>query len=93
MADAQKQFRINWCKEIIRKYDNSGSKAVYDITTGDKAWIYEFELKSKGQLSECFQLIQIWSKLSSNEVLEKAYLFFWKTFSIVTVALERIKNS
>lgn len=44
---AQKRARVDWCKEMIRKYDRGASKAVYNIYTGDESWIYAYEPETK----------------------------------------------
>ena len=44
---AQKDARVDWCKQMLKKYDVSASKDVYKIVTGDESWIYAYELESK----------------------------------------------
>ena len=46
---AQKQSRVNWCKEMLQKYNRGASKAVYNIYTGDESWIYAYEPENKQQ--------------------------------------------
>ena len=45
----QKKVRINWCKEMLGKYNFGASKAVYNIYTGDECWIYAYEPETKQQ--------------------------------------------
>ena len=40
---AQKKARVDWCKEILKKYNRGVSKDVYKIVTGDESWIYAYE--------------------------------------------------
>jgi [histone H3]-lysine36 N-dimethyltransferase SETMAR len=49
LTTAQKDARVNWCKEILKKYNGGASKAVYNIYTGDESWIYAYEPKTKQQ--------------------------------------------
>ena len=37
---AQKKVRVDWCKEMLEKYNRGASKDVYQIVTGDNSWIY-----------------------------------------------------
>ena len=46
---AQKKNRVNWCKEMIKKYNRGASNAVYNIYTGDESWIYAYEPETKQQ--------------------------------------------
>ena len=34
-----KKVRVDWCKEMLEKYDGDASKDVYKIVRGDKSWI------------------------------------------------------
>ena len=36
---AQKKVRVDWCKEMLEKYDVGASNNVYMIVTGDKSKI------------------------------------------------------
>ena len=44
---AQKKARVDWCKEILKKYNRGVSKDVYKIVTGDESWIYAYEPETK----------------------------------------------
>ena len=46
---AQKKARVDWCKEILKKYNRGVSKDVYKIVTGDESWIYAYEPETKQQ--------------------------------------------
>jgi len=52
---AQKKARVDWSKEMLKKYDRGASKAVYSIVTGDETWIYAYEPESKQQLT-----VRVW---------------------------------
>ena len=49
LTSAQKDARVKWCKEMLRKYNKGSSKAVYDICTGDESWIYNYDPQTKQQ--------------------------------------------
>lgn len=49
LTKAQKDARVNWCKEMLKKYNRGASKAVYNIYTGDESWIYAYEPETKQQ--------------------------------------------
>ena len=44
---AQKKVRVDWCKEMLEKYDHGASKDVYKIVTGDESWIYAYMPETK----------------------------------------------
>jgi len=46
---AQKKARVDWCKEMLKKYDRGASKDVHKIVTGDESWIYAYEPETKQQ--------------------------------------------
>lgn len=45
----QKRARVDWCKKMLRKYNQGASKAVYNIYTGDESWIYAYDPETKQQ--------------------------------------------
>ncbi|KYN35096.1 hypothetical protein ALC56_10566 [Trachymyrmex septentrionalis] len=47
LTEAQKQARVKWSKEMLKKFNRGRSNLVYNIVTGDETWIYSYELKSK----------------------------------------------
>ena len=47
---AQKKARVDWCKEILKKYNRGVSKDVYKIVTGDESWIYAYEPETKQKM-------------------------------------------
>ena len=48
---AQKKIRVDWCKEMLEKYDGGASKNVNKIVTGDESWICAYEPDTKQQSS------------------------------------------
>ena len=49
LTKAQKDARIDWCKQILKKYNAGASNIVYKIVTGDESLIYAYEPESKQQ--------------------------------------------
>ena len=45
----QKKARVDWSKEMLKKYDHGASKHIYDIVTVDESWIYAHKPESKQQ--------------------------------------------
>lgn len=47
LSDEQKSARVKWCREMLKKYKNGKSKAVFDIVTGDETWLYFYDPPTK----------------------------------------------
>lgn len=46
---AQKQARVDWCKQMLKKFERGASRHVFNIVTGDESWIYSYEPETKQQ--------------------------------------------
>ena len=40
LTEAQKQTRIKWSKEMLKKFNRGRSNLAYNIVTGDETWIF-----------------------------------------------------
>ena len=49
LTNASKKVRVDWCKEMLEKYDRCVSKDVYKIVSGDESGIYAYEPETKQQ--------------------------------------------
>ena len=49
LTKAKKMVRVDWCKEMLEKYDGGASKDVNEIVTGDESWICALEPETKQQ--------------------------------------------
>ena len=50
LTEAQKQARVKWSKEMLKKFKRGRLNLVYNnIVTGDETWIYSYEPESKQQ--------------------------------------------
>ena len=49
LTEEQKQKRVHWCHFMLDKFDGGRSNAVWDITSGDKTWVYCFDPETKQQ--------------------------------------------
>ena len=45
------ETKVEWCKFLLKKFNEGGSKRVYDILTCDETWIYQYDLETKRQSS------------------------------------------
>ncbi|KAI6653995.1 histone-lysine N-methyltransferase SETMAR-like [Oopsacas minuta] len=43
----QKQNRVKWCHEMLKKFNNGNSRDVSKIITGDETWIYHYDPETK----------------------------------------------
>ncbi|KYN31822.1 hypothetical protein ALC56_13961 [Trachymyrmex septentrionalis] len=53
LTEVQKQARVKWSKEMLKKFNRGRSNLVYNIVTGDETWIYSYEPESKQQSTVC----------------------------------------
>jgi len=56
LTKAQKQFRIKWSTEMLKKLNRNGSNLVYNIVIGDETWIYSMITKNNNPLFEYFKM-------------------------------------
>ena len=49
LCEEQKRGRVDWCTHMLRKFDGGRSLRVWDIATGDKAWVYQYDREAKQQ--------------------------------------------
>jgi len=45
----QKVIRVNWSKEMLKKFNNGSSKQINSIVTGDETWVYFYDIPTKTQ--------------------------------------------
>jgi histone-lysine N-methyltransferase SETMAR len=87
---AQKEARVDWCKEMLQKYNHGASNAVYNICTGDESWIYAYEPETKQQSTVwAFQDESNPTKVVRARSTSKQMVacFFGKTGHVATVPL------
>lgn len=89
---AQKKARVDWCKEMLKKFDRGASKDVYKIVTGDESWIYAYEPETKQQSTvwvfedEPNPTKVVRARSTSKQMVA---CFFGKTGHVATVPLEQ----
>jgi histone-lysine N-methyltransferase SETMAR len=49
LTNEQKVNRVNWCQQMLQKYERGRSRRVSDIVTGDETWIYYYDPPTKRQ--------------------------------------------
>ena len=88
---APTKVRVDWCKEMLEKYDGGASKDVYKIVTGDESRICAYEPDTKQQSPGCvFELVPKPTKVVCGKITSKQIVacFFCKTGNVATVLLE-----
>ncbi|KAG5305532.1 SETMR methyltransferase, partial [Acromyrmex insinuator] len=77
LIEVQKQTRVKWSKEMLKKFNRDLSNLVYNIITGDETWIYSYEPESKQQSTSCHTTHQIVDFLSIKNIeLMTHYRYF-----------------
>lgn len=87
---AQKAARVNWCKEMLKKFHSGTSKDVYKIVTGDESWIYSYDPETKQQSTVwVFQDEANPTKVARARSTAKQMVacFFAKTGHVATISL------
>ena len=49
LNEEQKRGRVDWCTHMLRKCDGGRSPLGWDIVTGDKTWVYQYDPETKQQ--------------------------------------------
>ena len=47
LSEEQRRGRVDWCTRLLRKFVGGRSSRVWDIVTGDKTWVYQYDPESK----------------------------------------------
>lgn len=91
LSETQKQARVKWCTENLKRFNSGNSNLVYDIVTGDETWIYSYEPQTKQQSTVwVFQNEPKPTKVVRSRSVAKKMIacFFNKTGHVATIALE-----
>ena len=51
LSGGLKCTRVEWCTEMLKRFNNGDSRWVSDIVTDEETWIYQFDLETKRQSS------------------------------------------
>lgn len=95
LTEAQKLRRVDWCREMIKKFNGGDSNAVFDILTGDESWIYCYDPETKRQSAQwVFPSEDLPTKLKRGRSVGKMMVasFFGRTGHYATIALEDQKS-
>jgi len=49
LTESQKRICVEWCEEMLKRFERGNSRRVSDIVTGDESWIYQFDPENKRQ--------------------------------------------
>ena len=52
LSPEQKDARVKWCRQMLRRFNEGRSNEVTEIVTGDETWVYSFEPESKQQSAQ-----------------------------------------
>ncbi|KAJ0171150.1 hypothetical protein K1T71_013349 [Dendrolimus kikuchii] len=95
LTEAQKLRRVDWCREMIQRFNGGDSKAVFDILTGDESWIYCYDPETKRQSAQwVFPSEELPTKLKRDRSVGKSMVasFFGRTGHYATIVLEDQKS-
>ena len=83
----QKNARVNWCKEMLKKFNHGRSRDVAKIITGDETWIYHYDPQTKQQSREwCEVGYGPPTKVRRTQFTKKQiYAIFFNTTGVKTV--------
>lgn len=51
LTEEQKRIRVEWCLQMLDKFDSGRSKATAKIVSGDETWVYQYDPETKQQSS------------------------------------------
>ena len=91
LSDGLKCTRVEWCTEMLKRFNNGDSHRVSYIVTGEETWIYQFDLETKRQSSVwVFPDEQPPTKVKRQRNAGKKMVatFFSKSGHVATVVLE-----
>ena len=49
LSEEQKRGRVDWCTHMLINFDRGRSPRAWDILTGDKTWVYQYDPETKQQ--------------------------------------------
>ena len=49
LSEEQKRGRVDRCTHVLRKFDGGRSPRVWNIATGDKTWVYQYDPETRQQ--------------------------------------------
>ena len=95
LSEEQKRDRVDWCTNMLRKFDGGRPPRFWDIVTGDKTWVYQYDPETKQQSA-------VWVfpdenppvKFKRNRSASKQMIppFFAKCGHVATIPLEDRKT-
>ena len=91
LTDDQKQHRLQYCRRLLKRFEEDRSRRVFDIITGDESCFYHYDPEVKEQWKGCLSTTdQRPSKVHWNKSAGKRMVavFFMKSGLIKPVPLE-----
>ena len=91
LTDDQKQFRVQFCRHSLKRFEEDRSRRVFDIIIADESCFYHYDLQLKEQWKVCLSTTdQRPSKVHRNKSAGKrmVVVFFMKSDLIKPVPFE-----
>ena len=92
LSDGPKCTRVEWCTEMLKRFNNVDTRRVSDIVTGDETWIglYQFDPETKRQSSVwVFPDEQLPTKVKrQRSVRKKMVATFFSSGHVAAIVLE-----
>lgn len=91
LTEDQKRVRVEWCMEMMFRFQHGHSKNIWEILTGDETWIYQFDPLTKQQSSVWLfpdESTPVKFRRSRSTGKKMVAAFFSKSGHIATVPLE-----
>ena len=91
LTQQQKDARVAWCHEMLRRFDKGTSNLVWEVVSGDETWIYCFDPETKQQSAEWTPIGGVPPQKFKRErsvAKQMVAVFVAKSGHVVTVPLE-----
>ena len=49
LTEDQKRGRVDWCRQMLNRFNGGESQGVWEIVSGDETWVYSFDPETKQQ--------------------------------------------
>jgi histone-lysine N-methyltransferase SETMAR len=91
LTDDQKQLRIEFCHQYLKRFERGRSRRVFDIITGDESWFYHYDPETKQQSKVWLSTTEprtTKARRSKSSSKRMVAIFFMKSDLIKSIPLE-----
>lgn len=91
LTESQKTARVEWCQNMLARFDGGRSRGVWELVSGDETWIYCYDPETKQQSAQ-------WTKVGGpppqkfrrerSVAKQMVAVFVAKTGHVTTIPLE-----